>query len=242
MQSAASLARRPRPIAERSIRVLVSPAPITFAERRSVLQVLEQYGPVEVFQMAPDQHAHFISVTKEATTAVNLVSCSPLVYRMPAPPKKTDIHIADLVEGDSSKALNTESTRPSVMDSSSQEASAKNNGHAAALHEKFPSAPEQQATQFKLDIFPAPEYLHQFAMNRSPLHQSWPTNYARDKSFATSILKQSLPRTMASEGLKHWLLEPGCSSTSPAKTNDSRFDRLQLKDWLPSRIAKRNAE
>jgi len=38
---------------ERSIRVLVSPTPMTFAERRSVLQVLEQFGRVDVFRMAP---------------------------------------------------------------------------------------------------------------------------------------------------------------------------------------------
>lgn len=51
MASATSFARRS--ISERSIRVLVSPTPATFAERRSILQVLEQYGPVEVFKMTP---------------------------------------------------------------------------------------------------------------------------------------------------------------------------------------------
>lgn len=44
---------RDRTLRERSIRVLVSPTPITFAERRSILQVLEQYGPVEFFKMLP---------------------------------------------------------------------------------------------------------------------------------------------------------------------------------------------
>lgn len=44
---------RDRVLGERSIRVLVTPTPITFAERRSVLQVLEQYGPVEFFRMTP---------------------------------------------------------------------------------------------------------------------------------------------------------------------------------------------
>jgi hypothetical protein len=32
---------------------MVSPAPATFAERRSILQVLEQYGPVDVFKKSP---------------------------------------------------------------------------------------------------------------------------------------------------------------------------------------------
>lgn len=44
---------RDRALRERSIRVLVSPTPISFADRRSVLQVLEQYGPVEFFKMTP---------------------------------------------------------------------------------------------------------------------------------------------------------------------------------------------
>jgi hypothetical protein len=42
----------------RSLRILVSPTPITFAERRSVLQALQQFGPVEFFQMTPVRIAH----------------------------------------------------------------------------------------------------------------------------------------------------------------------------------------
>ena len=47
----------------RGIRVLVYPTPITFAERRSVLQVLEQYGPIETFRMTP------VRPHKDAVTA-----------------------------------------------------------------------------------------------------------------------------------------------------------------------------
>lgn len=39
--------------AKRSLRILVEPAPVTFAERRSVLQVLQQKGPIEVFTVVP---------------------------------------------------------------------------------------------------------------------------------------------------------------------------------------------
>lgn len=46
---AAAASQAPRSM--RSIRVLVTPTPLNFAERRSVLQVLEQHGPVEVFRM-----------------------------------------------------------------------------------------------------------------------------------------------------------------------------------------------
>ncbi|KAG5944472.1 hypothetical protein E4U53_006878 [Claviceps sorghi] len=244
MQSAASLARRS--IAQRSIRVLVSPVPITFAERRSVLQVLEQYGSIEAFQMAPGQHANFISLTKEASTATKLITCSPLVYRMPAPLKTTDIDIADLVEGDSSNAFNTDSTRPSVLNSS-QEQSATNGDDGAALHDGFASGSERQqqqqqhqAAQFKLDIFPEPDYMHEFAMSRSSLHYSWPTTYTRDKSLVVSILKHSLPRTVASEGLAYWLLEPGLCK--PNKITDGKFERMQLKYWLPTKMTSSKAE
>ncbi|KAG5919389.1 hypothetical protein E4U42_006533 [Claviceps africana] len=243
MKSAANLARRR--ITPRSIRVLVSPVPVTFAERRSVLQVLEQYGPVEVFQMAPGQHANFISVTKEEATAKKLVDSSPLVYRMPPPLKQTDIDVADLVVGDISNAFNTESTRPSVLDAS-QEQSATNDDDKAALGDGFTSAFEQQqnqqqqAAQFKLDIFPEPNYHHEFAMSRSPLHYSWPTTYDRDQSFATSILKHSLPQTIASEGLAHWLLEPGCCN--PNKITHGKYEREQLRYWLPTKMTKSDAE
>lgn len=37
-------------LARRSIRVLISPTPSTFAERRSILQVLKQYGKIDVFK------------------------------------------------------------------------------------------------------------------------------------------------------------------------------------------------
>lgn len=40
-------------IGKRSIRLYVSPAPVNFAERRSVLRALEQYGPVEFFKLMP---------------------------------------------------------------------------------------------------------------------------------------------------------------------------------------------
>ena len=35
----------------RSVRVLVSPTPVTFAERRSVLALLQKSGPIEHFKM-----------------------------------------------------------------------------------------------------------------------------------------------------------------------------------------------
>ncbi|KAG6034526.1 hypothetical protein E4U41_006517 [Claviceps citrina] len=216
MQSTAILARRP--VAERSIRVLVSPTPVTFAERRSVLQVLEQYGPVDVFTMTPGYHANFVSVTREATTAARLVACSPLMYRMPAPRKKTDVHIADLVEGDVSNAFNSDSTRPSIT-------------ATATGDDEF--APVSEQAQFKLEIFPEPNYEHSFAASRSTLHRSWPSAYVKDKSYVHATLARSLPQNMAATGLAHWLLGPGCSG---GFRTDSKSERLRLKSWLPSQM------
>ena len=38
-------------MAERSVLIMVQPAPLNFAERRSILQVLQQEGQVEFFKM-----------------------------------------------------------------------------------------------------------------------------------------------------------------------------------------------
>lgn len=56
---------------KRSIRVMVSPAPATFAERRSILQVLERYGPVDMFRMSPVSLLHVLlrTVTRASEAA-----------------------------------------------------------------------------------------------------------------------------------------------------------------------------
>lgn len=176
--------------------------------------------------MTPGYHANFVSVTKEATTAVRLVACSPLTYKMPVPRMKTDIHIVDLVDGDSSNDINTNSNRPFITNSGGETA-----GDDAASREEFLHASKQ--TQFKLEIFPAPDYKHEFAMYGSPLHQSWPSSYRKDKSYVASTLKQSLPQTMVSSGLAHWLLDTGSSGTGET---DGKSERLRLKGWLPSKM------
>ncbi|KAK2591033.1 hypothetical protein QQS21_011289 [Conoideocrella luteorostrata] len=223
MASTANIAKRS--ISERSIRVLVSPTPITFGERRSVLQVLEQYGPVEVFKMTSGYHGNFVSVTREATTASRLVACSPLTYQVPVPRIKTDIHTADLGDDEGSNGFNT--YRPSIINSSDElrrrDSSASENG----------AGPSGEQRQFKLEIFPAPDYKHKFAMSGSPLYHSWPEAYRKNKSFVAATLKQSLPQTIQATGLAHWLPDTGANNAS--KT-DRKSERLQLKSWLPSKM------
>ncbi|RDA85437.1 hypothetical protein CP532_1535 [Ophiocordyceps camponoti-leonardi (nom. inval.)] len=70
-------------LADRTIRVLVSPTPITFAERRAVLHVLEKHGAVQMFRMTPNYQSNYISVTRDAETVERLVRSSPISYQLP---------------------------------------------------------------------------------------------------------------------------------------------------------------
>ncbi|CVK89944.1 uncharacterized protein FPRO_07869 [Fusarium proliferatum ET1] len=63
-------------IGKRSIRLFVSPAPVNFAERRSVLRALEQYGQ--------GQGSAFISLMKESEAATRAVSSSPVNITVPS--------------------------------------------------------------------------------------------------------------------------------------------------------------
>ncbi|UNI20545.1 hypothetical protein JDV02_006623 [Purpureocillium takamizusanense] len=205
---------------DRSIRVLVSPAPSTFAERRSVLQVLEQYGRVDLFRMEPGFHSNFVSVTKDAATATRLVGGSPLTYRLPPPRARVDVSTAGLEGAGASFHAN----QPAVM-----------GGHAGAADPPASTDADAaaDAKEFRLDIFPATDYNHAYAMSGSPLHHTWPEAYATDRSFVAATLKQALPKTLAAEGLSHWLPHTGRSPKM-----DPKAKRLQLKSWLPSKMVK----
>ncbi|RFU73191.1 hypothetical protein TARUN_9066 [Trichoderma arundinaceum] len=219
---------RDRALRERSIRVLVSPTPISFAERRSVLQVLEQYGPVEFFKMAPGHYSNFVSITKEPTTAERLVASSPLTYKITEPARSTveDIYVADLDEPEGFSNV-----QPTVTGDRTGYASSQSSGLDQGLDQRRDEGPKQGEKEFKLEIFPAPEYNHRFAMAGSPLRNSWPAVYEQDQSFIATTLKQSLPKNIASKGLAHWLLSLGSTMRMERKTK-----RLQLKGWLPSNM------
>ncbi|KAL7936948.1 hypothetical protein V8C35DRAFT_277449 [Trichoderma chlorosporum] len=219
---------RDRALRERSIRVLVSPTPISFAERRSVLQVLEQYGPVEVFQMTPGYYANFVSITKERTTAERLVASSPLTYKITEPVRSAveDIYVADLDEPESFSTLQPTITGQQARGASSpgEQEQGRDPGRGEDL--------KQGQREFKLEIFPAPDHNHRFAMAGSPLHGSWREVYEQDQSFIATTLKQSLPKSIASEGLVHWMV------SSLKLRNKRKTKRLQIKEWLPSRMKK----
>ncbi|KOS20091.1 hypothetical protein ESCO_006151 [Escovopsis weberi] len=206
----------------RSLRVLVTPTPITFAERRSVLQVLEQFGPIEMFKMSPGLYSNFVSMTREESTVQRLLSSSPLTYNFIEPARKhaDDIHIADLTERESFA-----SGQPSVkmVAYGAQPA-------PRLMRGPRPGQDEQESQrQFKLDIFPAPDLRHRRAMASSPLHGAWTNAHEQDRSFMATTLKQTLPQTMVGKGLAHWLVSQGTAYYQERKTK-----RLQARSLLPS--------
>ncbi|KAM0458990.1 hypothetical protein ACHAPV_004561 [Trichoderma viride] len=221
---------RDRMLRERSIRVLVSPTPITFAERRSILQVLEQYGPVEFFKMLPNpianlksHYSQYVSITKEPTTAERLVASSPLTYKITEPTRKAveDIYVADLDESEGFSTL-----QPTVTGEQTDSVSSRSDGPT--------EDPKQGQKEFKIHIYPAPDYNHRFAMAGSPLHIPWPDAYEQEQSFIATTLKQSLPNSIASIGLTHWLVSDG----SGALRMERKVKRKRIREWLPSKMKK----
>ncbi|PTB69766.1 hypothetical protein BBK36DRAFT_1188409 [Trichoderma citrinoviride] len=236
---------RDRVLSERSIRVLVTPTPITFAERRSVLQVLEQYGPVEFFKMTPaicgiimqGYHANFVSITKESTTAERLVASSPLTYKITEPVRSAveDIYVADLDEPESFSTA-----QPTITGEQRRNASPLPNG----INQRPEEGLKQGQREFMLEIFPVPEFNHRFAMAGSLLHGSWPEGYEGDQSFIATTLQQSLPKSIASKGLVHWMVGPSPRMVAPdiRPKNPRKERRLQIKGWLPSLMKKGTTE
>lgn len=140
-----------------------------------------------------------------------------------------DIYVADLDEAEGFSTI-----QPTVTEVQA------GNARAGRLDQGREEDPKQGQKEFKLDIFPAPEYNHRFAQAGSPLHSSWPETYQQDQSFIATTLKQSLPNDIASKGLVHWLASP--HSTVPIMRTERKAKRLQLKGWLPSNMKKDTTE
>ncbi|KAH6609577.1 hypothetical protein Trco_002923 [Trichoderma cornu-damae] len=176
--------------------------------------------------MSPGRYSHFVSITKESTTAERLVASSPLTYKIAEPARSAveDIYVADLDEPESFSAI-----RPTVTGEQASIAGPRDHERGQGREE----GPRQGQREFKLDIFPAPEYNHRFAMSGSPLHSSWPEACEQDQSFMAATLKESLPKNIASKGLVHWLVSLG-----GAMRMERKAKRLRLKRWLPSNMKK----
>lgn len=171
-------------------------------------------------------YSQYVSITKESTTAERLVASSPLTYKITEPTRKAveDIYVADLDEPEGFNTL-----QPTVTGEQTNSVSPQSNG----LNED----PKQGQKEFKIHIFPAPEYNHRFAMAGSPLYIPWPDAYEQEQSFIATTLKQSLPNSIASTGLVHWLVSLGS-----AVRMERKVKRKRIREWLPSKMKKGTTE
>ncbi|KAJ4265628.1 hypothetical protein NW762_004922 [Fusarium torreyae] len=185
---------------KRSVFVKVLPAPINFAERRSILRVLEKHGQVEYFRHLPTQPGVFISLMKEKEVAQKLVNSSPIQSAIPA--------------------SDSEPSHPTRMDRTT----AQINKHMANTRE------------FTITAEAAPKYKHQNA--RSNIARVWPNFIKTGNEFPSETLRQSLPSSIAAEGLRYW----GLDFAKQATKNSKYTERVTALGWIPSRFKQPDGE
>lgn len=150
------------------------------------------------------------------------MASSPLTYKVTEPTRKAveDIYVADLDEPEGFSTL-----QPTVTGEQTNSVSPRSDG--------LNDDPTQGQKEFKIHIFPAPDYNHRFAMAGSPLHIPWSGAYEQEQSFIATTLKQSLPKSIASVGLAHWLVSDGSALRMERKVKMKR-----IREWLPSKMKK----
>lgn len=162
-----------------------------------------------------------------------MIASSPLTYKITEPVRSAveDIYVADLNEPESFSTM-----QPTITGQQTSGTNSWSDGAGQGQDQGREAELKQGEREFKLEIFPAPEYNHRFAMAGSPLHGIWNDGYEQDQSFIVTTLRQSLPKSIASEGLVHWMV-------SGMKTRGGRrMKRLQIKEWLPSYMKKGSTE
>ncbi|VUC19913.1 unnamed protein product [Clonostachys rosea] len=193
---------------DRSLRILVTPTPVTFAERRSILQVLEKHGPMEVFKRIPDYHSNFMSVTKSPETAGKLIAASPMTYTLEQG-DSPDISFSDLAQ-----PRRLDGTKPTINASTATSSGAN-----------------QEQRTFQINIYAERDYNHAGTFANTQLHQSWPKTLAQGETFMSNTLAQSLPNNVAKAGLSRWDGDADTRSIVPKKTS-----RLTMQNWIPSKV------
>ncbi|KAF7543239.1 hypothetical protein G7Z17_g10896 [Cylindrodendrum hubeiense] len=213
-------------IAPRSISILVSPPPVNFAERRSILQVLEQHGRVEFFKSVPGHDSMFISLMKDKEAASRLITTSPLSYVVSTPQSAPETVLSDL------NARQTLFKSKPVTRIKTEGASSSSSTLSSDPDPK--AGQESPQKEFTVQIWPHPTYRHHIS-SRSALHRSWPDFVGESESFITKTLKQSLPKTMATKGLANW--EPDLGKQQTAATSKSKMhERVQMLSWIPGKL------
>ncbi|KAF4986915.1 hypothetical protein FDECE_15697 [Fusarium decemcellulare] len=207
-------------LADRSISIFVSPAPINFVERRAVLRVLEQHGRVDFFKAIPGEKSIFVSLMKDSESVARIISHSPIKFTAAA--------FNYLTKTNSPVGTGTAST---AGEASRWMTTFKKDDPS------FITDGNETLTEFTAQVWPSPEYRHH-ASSASALSRPWPEFIDKTKSFISATLKQSLPGSMAAEGLKHWDPDFGKQQSPDSK----KVDRLQSRKWVPSRFKSSEAE
>lgn len=205
----------------RTLRILVQPTPITFAERRSVLQVLQQKGDIEVFRQERSSKSNFIAVTRTEETASRLLEQEAVSYNVSVPSSMPDITFKDLANPN-----NVDGTKGHIHQGQAQQEL----DDEGRVHKNFTV---RFSGNFSGPGWSAPSglYYHSGIFNGSPLHGAWPESYTRDETMMSSILKESLPPNMTAKGFARWdydLEDRGVVS--------KKAERLEQTACLPSRM------
>lgn len=85
---------------------------------------------------------------------------------------------------------------------------------------------------FTVYIYPEPDFDHLKASVKPILSKRWSRKDAVNPSFATTALREQVPKDLTRHGLAWWNFE-----TSPFR--DSRMtaaDRHQMRKWIPSKM------
>ncbi|KAK3370201.1 hypothetical protein B0H63DRAFT_310512 [Podospora didyma] len=165
-----------QPYKVRSIYLKVRPAPTSLSERRAVLHALQEHGKIDVFKKLRDASS-FITVTETRAVAYSIIHRSPLQFD----------YVSDLPTNDASNL------RPLGVEAASGE------------DDKIDAAAALKKT-FVVEVFPAPDYDHKTYIRQSPLHGPWPDERGplNQDSLTTALLRHSIPKDMASKGLRDW--------------------------------------
>ncbi|CAM1500700.1 Fc.00g098620.m01.CDS01 [Cosmosporella sp. VM-42] len=212
---------------ERTLSITVNPPPVGFAERRSILHVLQQHGVVEFFKQAKNNDTVFVSVMKDPADVSRLVGLSPLKYGVSIPESTMETYLSDLSAPE--KFRKTSITKLVKM------------AQTTANEKPEPKVEEAEGPpkkDFTIYAWPNLEYRHDRTNLNSPLYASWPESFEEDCSFVTQTLKQSLPDALAAKGLGHWDFDLG-KSIQPGPAKSKLDERLETAKWIPSKMKKK---
>ncbi|OAA57670.1 hypothetical protein ISF_06911 [Cordyceps fumosorosea ARSEF 2679] len=222
-------------LASRSIRIMISPAPATFAERHSILQVLKKYGAVDIFKRENLEAHRYISVTRTEDTARTLTHLSPIACRVSIPrvePAQRARQLQSLAPRESTAQPRIEFQTQATTPRGGEEAPEAQEGDAAAAAASG-EGDDCETREFVLTIGLARDYDHGHASTKATEHLAWPEGYDADRSLAALTLREALPDTLLKKGLCHWHVKPA----SPDAPRGSMRQRLERKQQLPGQMA-----